>query len=79
MTVVRGNAPRIYLATAAPPLQLTTRLSSKSWVSIVENPSAFSGTDGSRQLGDEHSDEEDPFAEVRRIVLLLSPRNSKLC
>ncbi|KAF9651668.1 hypothetical protein BDM02DRAFT_3090819 [Thelephora ganbajun] len=31
---------------SAPPLQLTTRLSSKSW------------------LGDEHSDEEDPFAEI---------------
>lgn len=69
------NTPHVYATTAPPPLQLTTRLSSKSWVSMVSDSWGFSGLTPSRQLGDEHSDEEDPFAEVKRTYpLAIAPK-----
>lgn len=45
-------------------LQLNTRLSNKSWVSRLDRCALFLGANVFAQLGDENSDEDDPFAEV---------------
>lgn len=68
----------VYTMIAAPPLQLTTRLSNKSWVSIGPNSRVFLGLKRCLQLGDEHSDEEDPFAEVKQNFPSLSAHNTEL-
>lgn len=49
-------------------LQLNTRLSNKSWVRTSLESTTTVCPDRLYQLGDEDSDEEDPFAEVCRIV-----------
>ncbi len=58
-------------ATGTKALQLTTRLSNKSWVSYVPRNSIGFTSDFSLQLGDELSDEEDPFAEVSESNIVL--------
>ena len=52
-------------------LQLNTRLSNKSWVRLsLESAAAVCPDRCCYQLGDEDSDEEDPFAEVCRLVFV---------